>query len=198
MFRNLSREEEVAVSNAHNLLSSYTPYYNYDNTENLAEKIILKAKEKNLTIVTMESCTSGLICSTLTDIKGSSEVVKGGYITYSNEQKINCNVPSQIIDKYGVYSKECSIEMAKTSVNNILKENDNIKNFIGIGVTGSLGNIDPNNRDSIIGTVYYSFLINGKLFSRKIQVPEKILSSQRIVQKQYVVNSILNELLTRL
>ena len=44
--------------------------------------------ERNITITTMESCTSGQIASLITDTEGSSEIFKGAYITYSNYAKI--------------------------------------------------------------------------------------------------------------
>ena len=52
--------------------------------ENLTKQLI----ERNLTITTMESATSGQIASLITDTEGSSAVLKGAFITYSNEAKI--------------------------------------------------------------------------------------------------------------
>ena len=56
--------------------------------------------EKKLTITTMESATSGQIASLITDTEGSSAVMKGAFITYSNEAKIRQGVPAEIIEKY--------------------------------------------------------------------------------------------------
>ena len=60
----------------------------------------------------MESCTSGLIASLITDTEGASAVMKGAYITYSNEAKVLHGVPKETIDKYGVYSYETAEDMA--------------------------------------------------------------------------------------
>ena len=61
---------------------------------------------RGLTITTMESCTSGQIASLITDTEGSSAVLKGAFVTYSNEAKIMQGVPAAIIGTYGVYSAE--------------------------------------------------------------------------------------------
>ena len=62
--------------------------------------------EKNLTITTMESATSGQIASLITDTEGSSAILKGAFITYCNEAKIQQGVPAEILDKFTVYSRE--------------------------------------------------------------------------------------------
>lgn len=113
------------------------------------EKITKTLIEKKLYITTMESCTAGLISSLITDTEGSSMVLKGAFVTYSNEAKIMQNVPAAVIDKYGVYSKETAAEMAKACKNTYAAD-------IGIGVTGTMGNVDPCNNDSIPGEIYYA------------------------------------------
>ena len=69
-------------------------------------RLTLGLIENKLQITTMESCTSGQVASLLTDTEGSSAVVKGAFITYSNEAKIRQGVPAQLIEQYGVYSPE--------------------------------------------------------------------------------------------
>ena len=54
--------------------------------------------EKNLTITTMESATSGQIASLITDTEGSSAVLKGAFVTYCNEAKIMQGVPAEVLD----------------------------------------------------------------------------------------------------
>ncbi|OFX77451.1 MAG: hypothetical protein A2X19_04955 [Bacteroidetes bacterium GWE2_39_28] len=72
---------------------------------------ILKNKGKRLAIA--ESCTGGTIMSRLVSIPGSSEIICGGVITYSNESKINLlKVQPETLDKYGAVSRECAQEMA--------------------------------------------------------------------------------------
>ncbi|SCW71371.1 nicotinamide-nucleotide amidase [Lachnospiraceae bacterium C10] len=102
-----------------------------------------------ITISTMESCTSGSIASLITDTEGASAVFEGSFVTYSNQAKIMCGVPSSIIDTYGVYSPQTAEAMALCALNAFQTD-------VAVGVTGSFGNIDPANEDSIPGHVYYS------------------------------------------
>ena len=105
--------------------------------------------DKNITITTMESCTSGQVASLITDTEGSSAVLKGAYVTYSNEAKILQGVPPQTIETYGVYSGETAEAMAEAC-------RAAYRADIGVGVTGSFGNADPNNEDSVPGEVYFA------------------------------------------
>ena len=59
--------------------------------------------EKKMTIATMESCTGGFVVSSITDIDGSSNVLKFSAVTYSNEYKIKMGVSKEVIDKYYEY-----------------------------------------------------------------------------------------------
>ena len=113
------------------------------------EKITKTLIEKGLYITTMESCTAGLISSLITDTEGSSQIIKGAFVTYSNEAKVMQGVPKEIIDKYGVYSEETAAAMARACKNTYAAD-------ISVGVTGTTGNIDPCNNDSIPGVVYYA------------------------------------------
>ena len=61
------------------------------------DKIVRKLIDTNTTISTMESCTSGLIASMITDTEGASAVFPGGYVTYLNKTKILCGVDEKII-----------------------------------------------------------------------------------------------------
>ena len=130
---------------------------NEKDTENIRTcytELTKKLIEKNLTITTMESCTAGQIISLITDTEGSSAVVKGAFVTYCNNAKILNGVPKEIIDKYGVYSPQTAEKMAESCRNFYNAD-------ISVGVTGTLGNIDPNNNDSIVGEVYFAINFRG-------------------------------------
>lgn len=105
--------------------------------------------EKNISITTMESATGGMIASLLTDTEGSSAIVKGAFVTYSNEAKIKQGVPAQTIREFGVYSKETALAMAKAAKEAYQAE-------IGIGITGSFANPDPANPDSVPGRIFFA------------------------------------------
>ncbi len=105
--------------------------------------------EKNRSITVMESCTGGMIASLLTDTEGSSAVFKGSYVTYSNEAKAMQGVPPKTIETFGVYSKETAIAMADAAKKAFNSD-------YAIGVTGTFGNVDPNNADSTPGEVHFA------------------------------------------
>ena len=106
-----------------------------------------------LSISTMESCTSGFLASLLTDTEGASAILSGSLITYSNEAKQKFGVPETTISEFGVYSKETARAMAE-QVGQVFSST------ISIGITGTFGNTDPNNNDSVPGEVYYAIKYN--------------------------------------
>lgn len=140
--------------------------------------------EKNLTITTMESATSGQIASLITDTEGSSAVIKGAFVTYSNEAKILQGVPATILETYTVYSKETASAMAE-ACQKAYGAN------IAIGVTGTMGNIDPANPDaSVPGNVYFAISINGKTTAYQIELdpqPSRLMYKLAVAQEIYEV-----------
>lgn len=78
-----------------------------------ARQLLDEARAAGLTIATAESCTGGLISGTLTAIPGSSEIVQGGIVSYSNDVKTNVlGVKKPTLDVYGAVSEETACEMA--------------------------------------------------------------------------------------
>lgn len=145
------------------------------------EKIVNLLKNKNKTISSMESCTGGFFASEITNIDGSSAVFKLGLVTYSNEFKEYFGVSKETISEYTVYSREVSIEMAK-SVCNISKSD------FAVSITGTLGTIDPNNKSDEINSVYISIYDKekDKIYDHKIEAKGKT----RIEKKRYIVKFI--------
>jgi nicotinamide-nucleotide amidase len=81
--------------------------------QDLARALLNLCKAKQLTIVTAESCTGGLVAGALTDMAGSSAVVDRGFVTYSNEAKEEVlGVPHDVLDRYGAVSRETAEAMA--------------------------------------------------------------------------------------
>lgn len=120
-------------------------------------KLTLLLIERGLTITTMESATSGQIASLVTDTEGASAVMKGAYITYSNEAKIQAGVSAETIAVHSVYSRETAREMAMVCSKAFGAD-------IGIGVTGTMGNVDPANAEaSVPGQVYYAICYKGQV-----------------------------------
>lgn len=144
--------------------------------------------EKKMTITTMESATSGQIASLITDTEGSSAVFKGAFVTYCNEAKVMQGVPADILDRYTVYSKETAEAMAAACAKTYQAD-------IGIGVTGTMGNIDPANPDaSVPGQVYFAIVINGDMKSYYIELA---VQPTRLTYKLAVAKEILDVLVSR-
>ena len=71
-------------------------------------------KERNVTMATAESCTGGLIAKSITDVAGSSAVLAGGMVTYTNRIKIDVlGVDASIIDEHTEVSHACAKAMAE-------------------------------------------------------------------------------------
>ena len=64
---------------------------------NQADDVIKKLIQTNTSISTMESCTSGMIASMITDTEGASAIFPGGFVTYLNETKILIGVDAKVI-----------------------------------------------------------------------------------------------------
>ena len=80
----------------------------------LSQKVVKLLSKKRLKISFAESCTGGLLSSSITSITGSSKVFTLGLITYSNQAKINIlKVPKKIIQKHGAVSYETCFSMVK-------------------------------------------------------------------------------------
>ena len=107
-------------------------------------KILTK---KKLKISFAESCTGGLLASSITSISGSSKIFNIGLITYSNQAKIKfLKVNKSIIKKYGAVSHECCLAM----VNNLSKIS---KANINVSITGIAGPKGGSNQKPV-GLVY--------------------------------------------
>lgn len=71
-------------------------------------------RQQHQTLSTVESCTGGMVGSAITDLAGVSDVFIGGYITYSNEQKIRAvGVAEATLKAHGAVSGQVAIEMAQ-------------------------------------------------------------------------------------
>jgi PncC family amidohydrolase len=99
----------------------------------LSQKIVRLLTKKRLKISFAESCTGGLLSSSMTSISGSSKVFTVGLVTYSNQSKISIlKVPKNIIRKHGAVSYETCLSMVK-NLGKISKTN------ISVSITGIAG-----------------------------------------------------------
>ena len=128
--------------------------------KNLANKLVKKLIQKKLKISFAESCTGGMLSSTITSISGSSKIFNIGLVTYSNKAKIDIlKVPKKIISKYGAVSNECCLSMVK-KISKISKAN------ISVSITGVAG---PNGGTKLkpVGLVYIGIKKGNKIIVQK-------------------------------
>ena len=151
---------------------------------NLSLKIVKLLTSKGLTVSFAESCTGGLLSSSITSISGSSKVFNMGLVTYSNNAKVKLlKVPKKTINKYGAVSYETCLSMVK-NLSKISKSN------ISISITGVTG---PNGgtKEKPIGLVYI-----GLKKGRKTIIKKNLFNSKkRILIQKATVNQALKLIL---
>ncbi len=127
---------------------------------NLSYKVVKLLTKKKLTLSFAESCTGGLLASSITSISGSSKVFNMGFVTYSNNAKVKLlKVPKKTITKYGAVSYETCLSMVK-NLSKISKSN------ISISITGVAG---PNGgtKEKPVGLVYIGLKKESKIIIKK-------------------------------
>tara|TARA_B100000965_G_scaffold390809_1_gene398222 strand:- start:202 stop:675 length:474 start_codon:yes stop_codon:yes gene_type:complete len=136
----------------------------------LSKKLVQLLKKKKLKVSFAESCTGGLLSSTITSISGSSEIFTLGLITYSNQSKINTlNVPKKIIIKHGAVSFETCLSMVK-NLNRISKTN------ISVSITGIAGP-KGGTKQKPVGLVFIGIKKGSKTLVKKYLFKNKKRSS---------------------
>ena len=154
---------------------------------NLNQKIISLLNRKKLKLAVAESCTGGMLASSLTSVSGASKVFSVGLVTYSNQSKINIlKIPKKIIQKHGAVSVQCCLSM----VNNLSKIS---KSKICISITGIAGPRGGSVKKPV-GLVYIG-LKNGKkiIVSKNLFKNNGRISIQRSTVKK-TLNMIVNEI----
>ena len=126
----------------------------------LSLKIVKLLTKKKQTVSFAESCTGGLLASSITSISGSSKVFNMGLVTYSNDAKVKLlKVPKKTIANYGAVSHETCRSMVK-NLSKISKSN------ISISITGIAG---PNGgtKEKPVGLVYIGLKKGSKTIIKK-------------------------------
>lgn len=112
----------------------------------LIATIAVVFKEKNWQLVTAESCTGGLIASSITAIPGSSAWFDRGFVTYSNLAKQEMlGVPAELIAQFGAVSIDVAIAMAEGALRQSAGD-------LAVAVTGIAGP-DGGSLEKPVGTV---------------------------------------------
>ncbi len=134
--------------------------HNITEYNSVEEKLVAELIKRKLTITTAESCTGGMISSSIVNVAGASWVLNEAYITYANNAKIRLlGVKAETIEKYGVVSEETVREMAEGAAKAA-------KADCAIAVSGVAGP-DGGTKNKPVGTVCAGFFYKGKVISKK-------------------------------
>ena len=151
----------------------------------LSQKLVKLLSKKKLKVSFAESCTGGLLSSTITSISGSSKIFTLGLVTYSNQSKINTlKIPKKIIMKHGAVSYETCLSMVK-NLNKISKTN------ISLSITGVAGP-KGGTKQKPVGLVFIGIKKGNKILIKKHLFKNK----KRVSIQKSTVNKALNLILS--
>ena len=146
----------------------------------LNKKIISLIKRKKMKLAIAESCTGGMLSSTITSVSGSSKIFTMGLVTYSNQAKTSIlKVPQKIIKKYGSVRVQCCLAM----VNNLSKIS---KSKVCVSITGIAGP-KGGSKQKPVGLVYIGIRIEKKVVVNKCNFKNK---GRAYIQRQTVKKSL--------
>jgi len=148
-------------------------FIGYEGDTSLEEQIQLACVEKQLSLVTAESCTGGEIASRLTKIPGASNYFKGSLVAYHTQIKTDLlNVPQELIDTYIVVSQEVAEAMA-------FQARKKFNSDLAVATTGNAGPTKGDS-DAEVGTVWIAIAKGNEVFSEKFLFGRH---RERVVQK---------------
>ena len=123
--------------------------------DDLAKRVIEQNTAAGRKVVVAESCTGGLVAAALTEIAGSSAVLDRGFVTYSNESKMELlGVPLDIIETFGAVSIACVWAMAKGAL--ARSDADVAVAISGVAGPGGGTQLKP------VGTVVFAKVVRGQ------------------------------------
>jgi len=160
----------------------------YGSLDDTLEGVVVKLlKKQTKTISFAESCTGGLIASTIVNVSGSSSVFEESFVTYSNEAKMKyLSVPKIVFDQFGAVSNECAHEMVK----GLHKETKADVCLSATGIAGPTGGTE----EKPVGLVHFGLYHNGeiKTYKRVFNGNRKMIRNRAMI---YGLNAIRMELL---
>ena len=146
-----------------------------------AEALLARCREHGIRIATAESCTGGLIAAALTEIAGSSDVFERGFVTYSNEAKIELlGVPAELIAREGAVSEAVARAMAQGAL-------DHANADLALAVTGIAGP-GGGSADKPVGLVHIAAVRAGRVLHERCDFGDQ----GRVRIRQLSVTSALN------
>jgi len=115
-----------------------------DDIEDAAERVLRRACEADLRIVTAESCTGGLLASLLTDVEGASRAFERGFVSYSDEAKCELlAIERDTIDGCGAVSRQTAEAMVRGALRNSHGD-------LAVSITGFAGPGAPDDEEGLV------------------------------------------------
>ena len=151
-----------------------------------ATRVVTRLKERALTVATAESCTGGLIAKSITDVAGSSAVLAGGMVTYTNRIKTDVlGVDASIIEEHTEVSHACAKAMAE-------RAKEMLGTDYALSATGYAGPGGGTEKDPT-GTVYIGIATPNGVRSERICVENATRAQVRNTVAHYALTMLFNK-----
>ena len=160
----------------------------WDKINKQSEELLKKCKLNKISVTTAESCTGGMLASSIVSINGSSSIFKSGIVTYSNESKAEfLKIPLKLINENGAVSETIAFQMAK----NVLSI---MNSSVSIAVTGIAGPSGGSN-DKPVGLVWIAIGTKENIITKKylFQGNRLKIRQQTTLEALKLANGIIND-----
>ena len=152
----------------------------------LVRRLAVALPQRRWMMATAESCTGGLIAGACTDLAGSSAWFERGFVTYSNQAKMQkLGVPEALLAQHGAVSEAVACAMAEGATRHSAAQ-------VSLAVTGVAGP-GGGSPDKPVGTVWFAWVVNGQTSSERLR-----LDGDRAAVRAATVQHALQGLLARL
>ena len=157
------------------------------NTSDIVTTLAEILQSKNWKMAAAESCTGGLVCANLTEIAGSSQWFERGYITYSNQAKIEClGVSGILLETFGAVSEEVAKVMAEGA-----QINAGVN--VAVSITGIAGP-SGGSADKPVGMVCFAWAIRNAAGENTMHTKTMLFDGDRHDIREQACNYVLSEL----
>ena len=154
---------------------------NQNNTS--IEELVEILKKIKLTVSVAESCTGGMVASSIVNVAGASNIFNESYVTYSNEAKHRIlGVKEETLEKYGAVSEQTAEEMARGCMSAAGAD-------VGISTTGIAGP-DGGTKEKPVGLVYIGCIVGNRVFIEKNIFKGDRLTVRRQAAEKAIINTI--------
>ena len=157
------------------------------NTSDIVTTLAEILQSKNWKMAAAESCTGGLVCANLTEIAGSSQWFERGYITYSNQAKMEClGVAGRLLETFGAVSEEVAKAMAEGA-----QINAGVN--VAVSITGIAGP-SGGSADKPVGMVCFAWAIRNAVGENIVHTKTMLFDGDRHGIRKQACDYVLSEL----